>query len=47
LQTNEVNTNFLIAKKTTSTLVKGIVFVLIFLVVVTPLYQLLGVEYFV
>lgn len=47
LQSNQVDANFLIAEKTTSTWVKGFVFVLIFLVVVTPLYQLLGVEYFI
>ena len=47
LQSNQVDTNFLIAEKTTSTWVKGFVFVLIFLLVVTPLYQLLGVDYFI
>lgn len=47
LQSNSLETNFIIAEKTTSTWVKGFVFILIFLVVVTPLYQLLGVEYFI
>ena len=47
LQSNSQEINFVIPEKTTSTWVKGFVFILIFLVVITPLYQLLGVEYFI
>tara|TARA_R110002126_G_scaffold291781_1_gene457955 strand:- start:26580 stop:26912 length:333 start_codon:yes stop_codon:yes gene_type:complete len=47
LQSSSADANYLVTGKTTSTWVKGFVFVLFFLVVVTPLYQLLGVEYFI
>lgn len=46
LQEKEGDLELLPLKKTTSIWVKTIVFVLIFLVAVTPLYQLLGTDYF-
>lgn len=46
LQEKERGLELLPSEKTTSIWVKTIVFVLIFLVAVTPLYQLLGTEYF-
>ena len=46
LQANSLDANFLIEQKTKSTFVKVIVYILIALVALTPLYQLLGVEYF-
>ncbi|QNM84868.1 hypothetical protein H9W90_11780 [Polaribacter pectinis] len=46
LQSNNLNTNFIIEEKSTSIFVKMFVYILIALVVITPLYQLLGVEHF-
>ncbi|QOD60070.1 hypothetical protein H9I45_12050 [Polaribacter haliotis] len=47
LQSNSLDANFTITEKSTSTFVKVFVCVLIGLVAFTPLYQLLGVEYFI
>jgi hypothetical protein len=46
LQSNQVDTNFLIAEKTTSTWVKAIIFLFIAIVIFTPFYELMGVAYF-
>jgi hypothetical protein len=46
LQSNSLEANFIIVEKTTSTFVKVFVFILIASIAVTPLYELLGVEYF-
>jgi len=47
LQSKPENTHLLLPDKTTSIRVKVFIFVIIFVVAITPLYQLLGVEYFV
>ncbi|WP_026775980.1 hypothetical protein [Polaribacter sp. Hel_I_88] len=47
LQSNNLDSNFIVAEKTTSNFTKIIVFVMIAIVVFTPLYQLFGVEHFV
>lgn len=46
LQSNQVDANFLIAEKTTSTWVKAIIFLFIAIVIFTPFYELMGVAYF-
>jgi hypothetical protein len=47
LQTNNLEANFIVAEKTTSTFTKTLVYIIIAIVIFTPLYQLLGVEYFI
>ena len=46
LQEKKLGLELIPLEKTTSIWVKAIVFILIFLVTVTPLYQLLGTDYF-
>lgn len=46
LQSNNVEANFIITEKTTSTFVKAFVYILIAIVVFTPLYKLFGVAHF-
>jgi len=47
LQLNNLEANFIIAEKTTSTCTKTLVYIMILIVVFTPLYQLFGVAHFV
>lgn len=46
LQSNSLDASFIIAEKTTSTWVKIITFIMIAVVLCTPLYKLLGTGYF-
>ena len=47
LQSNNLDANFILAEKTTSTFTKTLVYLMILIVTFTPLYQLFGVEHFV
>lgn len=46
LQSNSLDASFIIAEKTTSTWAKVITFIMIVVVLFTPLYKLLGTGYF-
>ena len=46
-QSNKAEANFIIVEKTTSTFIKFLVFVIIAIVVFTPLYQARGVDHFI
>jgi hypothetical protein len=47
LQQNSVNGNYLMAEKTSSTWVKAIICLFIAIIIFTPFYELIGVDYFV
>ena len=47
LQSNNLDANFILAEKTTSTFTKTLVYIMILIVAFTPLYQLFGVDHFV
>lgn len=47
LQENSIEGNYLIAEKTTSTWVKAVIYLVIAIVIFTPFYELIGVQYFV
>jgi hypothetical protein len=47
LQEISTEGNYLIAEKTTSTWVKAIIYIFIAIIIFTPFYELIGVEYFV
>ena len=47
LQLNNLDSNFIIAEKTTTTFTKTFVYIMILIVIFTPLYQLFGVDHFV
>lgn len=47
LQSTSADANYLIAEKTTSFWVKAILYIMIAVVIFTPFYELIGVQYFV
>ena len=46
LQSKVENANYLVVEKSQSILVKGLIYAMILVVVFTPLYKLLGTDYF-
>jgi hypothetical protein len=45
LQSNNIEANYLIAEKTTSKWVKAIIYIFIAIIIFTPFYKLIGVQY--